>query len=82
MFRNWGLVLEHFEHEEHQTELNFTRGNKGEYLFLAVLFGLAPIVWMGRKHNEQAIANEIVATNTYSRINLDEKSARPSSWTA
>ena len=75
-----GIGYEHFEYPRHQPDLNFIKGNKGEYLVIAILFGIAPFIWAGRKHNEDGISSEIKATNTYARIHLDEESSKPSTW--
>ena len=81
-FSTMGKGYEHFEIPDHQVELNFIKGNKGEYLVLALLFGFAPLIWYGRKYNEDGISAEIKATNTYSRLHLDEESSKPSVWSA
>ena len=71
---------EHFEHHRPRAELNLVKGNKGEYFMLVLLFGLGPLLWNGRKNNEDGIAAEIKTTNTYSRMQLDEESSKPSTW--
>ena len=81
-FNNWGLPVEHFEHPQHHTEINFLKGNRGEYTLLAILFGMTVCIWegYGRQHNEDGIRSEIKATNTYSKLWLDNESAKPSTW--
>ena len=74
-FRNWGLPFEHFEYPQHHTELNFTKGNKGEYLALALIFLIAMNAGKNRLTDEEGVRSNIIATNTYSVLHLDEKSA-------
>ena len=81
-FKNFGLLPEHFEYSDHSHELNFIKGNNGEYLMLALLFGGLTLIWAGRKHNEDGISAEIKTTNTYARIRLDDESSKPSKWEA
>ena len=50
--------------------MNPIYGNKNEYLFLVGLFALVPLVKSARKKNEDALREQVKATNSWAEMPL------------
>ncbi len=63
--------------------MNPLTGSKSEFIWLAGILILLPLLARGRKDNEDGIADAIgTVTNKYSRMHLDNESAKINNkWT-
>ena len=63
-------------------EMNRVHGNRREYAFVLFILLLGCSLPQFRRANEEGLAAEIKASNTYSRLNLDDESSKPFKWAA
>jgi hypothetical protein len=77
----WGMGIEGFSKMAPMSEMHPFWGHKAEWRYLLILALVAPLIIGARKKNEDGMASQIVATNTYARVHLDDKSRKiSSSW--
>jgi hypothetical protein len=76
------MGIEGFSKPTHLQEMHPLLGSTGEFKWLIAIFLIAPIIAYGRKLNESGMSEQIKATNTYARLNLDSRSSQiESKWT-
>ena len=56
-------------------------GNRGEFLFLALVFLTLPCFVKARKSHEDALRAEVKATNRYAPLHLNKELREPTRWT-
>ena len=62
--------------------MNPVWGNKNEFLFLLGLIALVPLVKSARKKNEDALRQQVRATNRWAVVEMDHRLRQPAKWTA
>ena len=63
-------------------DMNTLTGGRREYLWTALIFGVAiPLFAMQRKNGEDSIRSHVKTTNRYARLDLGREEAKLSSWT-
>ena len=77
----WGMGLEGFSKPVHGLQMHPTVGHRNEFKWLLAVFVFLPIIGKMRRDNEQGMAAEIVANNTYSRLDFGSGNSKvETSW--